>query len=69
MIRPSWHTETGHLACIWSEAGQYVQYNPKWMRETLDAPSGYLPPLPDFVSRSPFGGVSWFQPHSFDRDS
>ena len=63
-----WQTENGHLACRWSGVGQYVEYNSSWMTETLNIQSGYLPPPPDFLSRSPFGGVSWFQPHPADRD-
>jgi hypothetical protein len=35
-----WQTETGHLACRWSEAGQHVQYNPLWMQEASDTQSG-----------------------------
>ena len=63
----TWQTETGRLACRWSEVGQQVQYNPGWMQETSDIQSGYLPPLPDFASHSPFGGTtSWFQLHTSD---
>jgi hypothetical protein len=66
----SWQTETGHLACRWSETGQRVRYNPRWMQETSDLKSGYLPPAPDFASHSPFGGTtSWFQLHSSGDDS
>jgi hypothetical protein len=65
----SWNNETGQLARSWSDAGQYIRYNPGWMQETSEVQSGYLPPIPDFVSRSPFGGVSWFQPNPADRDS
>jgi hypothetical protein len=69
-MRSSWQTATGLLACRWSEIEQRVQYSPHWMQETLDMQSGYLLPLPDFASHSPFGGgVSWFQPHTADRDS
>jgi hypothetical protein len=60
----SWQTERGHLLCHWSEVGQWTQYNPRWMQETSDAQGSYLSPLPDFASHSPFGGVSWFQPHT-----
>jgi len=67
-MRSSWQTETGYLACRWSEMEQRVQYNPWWMQETSDVQSGYLLPLPDFASHSPFGGASWFQPHTADRD-
>jgi len=59
----SWQTETGHLACRWSEVGQHVQYNPCWMQETSDIQSGYLPPVTDFASHSPFGGATWFFPY------
>jgi hypothetical protein len=59
----SWRTETGNLVCHWSDVGQRIQYSPRWMQETSDMQSGYLPPLPDFASHSPFGGGSWFQPH------
>jgi len=66
----SWQTETGHLECRWSEVGQQVQYNPRWMHETSDIQGGYLPSVPDFASHSPFGGAtSWFRLHSADRDS
>ena len=65
----SWQTETGSLACNWSEIGQYVPYNPDWMQAVSDVPSGYLPPVPDFASRNPFGGTtSWFELHSARRD-
>jgi hypothetical protein len=50
--------------------GQHIQYNPRWMQESADIRSGYLPPVPDFASHSPFGGAtSWFQLHTADRDS
>ena len=62
-MKLSWQTETGNLACCWSEVGQRVQYNPDWMQETSEVQVGYLPPLPDFASHSPFGGASWFEPH------
>ena len=68
-MRSLWQTETGHLACRWSEVGRRVHYNPRWMEEPSDIQSGYLPPVPDFASHSPFGGAFWFQPHTADRDS
>jgi len=58
----SWQMEAKHLACRWSEIGQRLQYNPRWIQEAKDIPSGYLPPVPDFASHSPFGGATWFQP-------
>jgi hypothetical protein len=58
----TWQTETGHLACRWSEARQHAQYTLYWMQEALDIHCGYLPPVPDFASHSPFGGTtSWLQ--------
>jgi hypothetical protein len=58
------------LACHWSEVVQHIRYNPRWMQEAADIQSGYLPPVPDFASHSPFGGAtSWFQLHTADRDS
>jgi len=61
----SWQTQTGHLACRWTEAGQRIQYNPCWMQETSNVQSGYLPRVPDFASHSPFGGgADWFQLHA-----
>jgi hypothetical protein len=64
----TWQTETGHLVCRWSDVGRRVQYNPSWMQEVSDIHSGYLPPLPDITSSSPFGGATWFQPHPAERD-
>lgn len=60
-MRSSWQTKTGHLTCYWSEAGQRVQYHPRWMQETSE--SDYLPPVTDFASHSPFGGATWFLPY------
>jgi hypothetical protein len=59
----SWLTEKGHLACRWFEVGQQLQYNPPWMQEASNIPSGHLPPVPDFASHSPFGGAFWFELH------
>jgi len=53
----SWQSEAGHLALRWSEFGQRDQYPPCWMLESSEPQSGYIPPLPDFANRSPFGGV------------
>ena len=67
-MRSSWQWETGHVACRWSELGQRVQYTPGWVPEDAHMQGAYLPPVPDFASHSPFGGVSWFQLHLADRD-
>ena len=61
-MKSSWQSESGHLACRWSEVGRRVQYNPPWMQETSNIQSGYLAPGPNFAIKSPFGGASWFQP-------
>ena len=62
-MKSSWQSDTGHLGCVWSELGQRTEYNPCWMQEASDAQGGYLPPVPDFASHSPFGGASWFEPY------
>src|SRR6516164_8432786 len=58
----SWRTETGHLSCRWSGAGNWTPYSPNWMKQCCDVRGSYLPPQPDFASHSPFGGPSWFVP-------
>jgi len=68
-VRALWQSETGHLACSWSEVGQFALYNPPWFREASNMQSGFLPPIPDFASHSPFAGATWFQPRTGDRDS
>ena len=67
-MRSSWQTETGRLVCCWSEVERHVVYKPRWFQETSDIQSGYLLPIPDFASHSPFGAAScWFQLHTADR--
>jgi hypothetical protein len=63
-MKTSWQDETGHLAIRWSEVGKRAPYDAPWMQETPEVPSGHLMPVPDFASRSRFGGASWFQPWS-----
>ena len=53
----------------WSETGRRIAYNPDWMKEASEDPSGYLRPLPDFASHSPFCGASWFQLDAVPRES
>ena len=66
----TWQMHAGHLICNWSEAGQRTVYNPSWMTEVSDIPSGYLPPLPDFASHSLFcPAFFWFQPDAARRES
>ena len=56
-MQSSWESETGHLMCRWSEIGMRDIYNPQWMQEALAVPSGYLTPVPEFTSHSPFGAA------------
>ena len=70
-MKSSCQTETGHLACRWSDLVQpaeYDRYNTRFIQETSEFQGSYLPPLPDFASHSPFGGASWFLPRSVDQD-
>lgn len=60
----SWKMETGHPTCRWSEVGQRVPYNPRWMQDASNPQGSYLPPVPDFASHSPFGGATWFDRYS-----
>jgi hypothetical protein len=59
----SWQAENGHITCRWSVSDQRDAYNPEWMQKAKDVPSGYLPPIPDFASHSPFCGPEWFELH------
>lgn len=70
-MKSSWQMETGRLVCRWSGIGQHVQYRPTWMKELSEIQSGYLPPIPDFASHSPFGEPSgfWILPQPAKRDS
>ena len=63
-----WQSEAGYLACHWSEVGQRVAYNPRWFQEASEMQGSYLPPVPDFAGRSPFGRADWFQSPTADRD-
>jgi len=67
-MKSSWRSETGHLSLRWTEAGQPDQYRPSWMKDCSEAQGGHIPPLLDFSDRSPFGGVSWFQPDPAGRN-
>ena len=53
-MKSSWEKKTGHLTCQWSELGQRSRYNEPWMK-TSHIQGGYLEPLPNFASHSPFG--------------
>jgi hypothetical protein len=64
-MQSSWHTKTGQLECRWSKIGQRIQYKPRWMQETPLVEGSHLPPLPDFVHHSPFGGTFWFQRYTY----
>jgi hypothetical protein len=61
-MKSSWMPEAKHLACHWSEVGRPLDYEPGWMLENSEGHGGWLPPVSDFPSHSPFGGASWFHP-------
>lgn len=63
-MRSTWQDELGQLACQWSAVGLRAEQCPRWLLELAEMPSGYLPPVTDFASHSPFGGPSWFDPRS-----
>ena len=67
-MKTSWQMEMGHLAWRWSEVGQRVKYSPEWMQQTSEMQSGYLPPITNFASHSPFAGATWFHPHDRRRE-
>jgi len=67
-MKSSWQAETGRLGWQWSEVGPRIQQIPPWLQKLAEMPSGYIPPVPDFGSHSPFGGPSWFEPHRAPRD-
>ena len=46
-MNTNWHTESGRLACRWSELPQRVPYNPGWMREGTS--TGAEPTAPCFL--------------------
>jgi len=68
-MKSSWQDETEQLTCRWTDVGQRVEYNLRWMGETSEVRGSYLPPPPEFPSHSPFGGADWFEPHSPARDA
>jgi hypothetical protein len=56
-MKMAWETETGHLACRWSGAGEHVPYDPPWIQDaSRSAQRKTTSPLPDFAMLSPFGG-------------
>jgi hypothetical protein len=62
-MKMSWQTETDRLVCRWSEVGERVQYNPRWIQ---DASRNVLrknvsPSALVFTRLSPFGG-RWYAP-------
>ena len=62
-MQMSWQTETDHLVCQWSEAGERVQYNAAWLRDVSmrDQREDDAPAVADWTALSPFGG-RWFAP-------
>jgi hypothetical protein len=63
-MKMSWRTETGRLLCRWSEAGEHIQYNPRWIQDASRSFRPNLePPVPAFTRLSPFAGAEWYGPH------
>jgi hypothetical protein len=62
-MRTSSQTETGLLECRWSQVGQHVQYNPRWMRDASRNVCRNIgtPSFLDFTRLSPFAGRTWFR--------
>ena len=60
-MKISWQTENDRLVSRWSEEGERVQYNPRWMQDASPkAPSEtHSPSVPAFTGVSPFGGGGW----------
>jgi hypothetical protein len=60
-MKMAWQTETGHLTCRWSGAGERIEYRPRWMQEaSRDIRGENVPqPVPLFTRLSPFGRA-WF---------
>jgi hypothetical protein len=63
-MKVSWQTETDRLVCRWSEAGERVQYNPRWVQDaSRNVHKKNVSPLVlDFTRLSPFGGREWYAP-------
>lgn len=56
----SWQLKDGRLVRFWSGHVEPGESELPLMESASDIPSGYLPPMPDFASHSPFGGPSGF---------
>jgi hypothetical protein len=62
-MNATWQTETGHLACRWSDLLQHVPHNPGWLQDGI--PTGAEPAAPcylDFRRFSGSGGRRWLEP-------
>ena len=58
----SWQTEGDRLVCRWSEVGEHVQYNPRWIQDasrSVHQKNVSLSVL-DFTRLSAFGGSEWY---------
>lgn len=64
-MRLSWQTETSRLVCRWSELGERVRYNPRWLQDaSRDVHRKNVSgPVVDLPRLSPFGGGHWYAPH------
>lgn len=63
-MKMSWQTETDRVVCQWSEVGERVQYDPRWIQDASRNVyrENVSTPVPDFTRLSPFGGSEWYAP-------
>src|SRR6516225_10857103 len=61
-MKMSWQTETDRLVCRWSEVGERVQYNPRWIQDASRNVPGknVSPSVVVFTRLSSFGGREWY---------
>jgi hypothetical protein len=66
-----WQMKDGRLVRCWAGQVERSEYESPIEQSTSDIQGGYLPPLPDFASHSPFGRPSgfWLLPPGYYRNS
>lgn len=63
----SWQMKDGRLTRFWTGQVERYEYESPVMQPSPNIQSGYLPPMPDFESHSPFGGPAgfWLLPRDY----
>ena len=63
-MKMSWQTEAVRLVCRWSELGERVPYNSRWIQDASRIVHGrdVSPSVLVFTKLSPFGGREWYAP-------